>query len=60
MVIITLHKTIIRLIMFLETETTITITFQVTEIIIPTGIDSIITIIIIFLETEIMIIDKKI
>ena len=37
-----------------------TITFQATEIFILTAIDFIITVIIIFRETEIMIIDKKI
>ena len=45
---------------FKGTGKTITIIFQVTEIIIPTAIDTIITIIIIFWETEIMIINKKI
>ena len=49
-----------RITIFQGTGTTITITFQVTKIIILTAIDSIITIIIIFGETEIMIIDKKI
>ena len=60
MIIITLHRTIIRITIFRGTGTTITITFQVTEIIILTAIDSIITIIIIFRKTEIMIIDKTI
>ena len=50
----------IRITIFQGTGTTIRITFQVTEIIILTGIDFIVTIIIIFPETEIMIIDKKI
>ena len=60
MTIITLNKTIIRITIFQVTGTTITVTFQVTELITLTAIDSITTVIIIFRETEIMIIDKKI
>ena len=43
-----------------ETGTRITIICQIKEIIIPRAIDTIITIIIIFCETEILIIDRKI
>ena len=60
MIKIILYKIIVRMTIFKGTGKTITIIFQVTEIIIPTAIDTIITIIIIFWETEIMIINKKI